>query len=132
MAVYKFNGPSPGGPRILFVANVERDTISAEQLQALLEQAGGAPLELLFMQPDKRGLHSGKGLVVMSSDASAARAVTALHERVLSGRPLTLNWVADLPSTLRYLGVEPPLAATIKRAAGLSAFAAGAAQPARW
>lgn len=73
----------------IYVGNLSYD-VSEDELRNIFEAYGA--VETVSIITDKfTGRSKGFGFVTMANDAEAARAIEALHQKDLKGRPVTVN-----------------------------------------
>lgn len=90
-------GPSESGERhaedrdnTLFLANLPSDCRD-DELQEIFRDAGVGPILKLHLPVDPDGRRRGFGFVSLRDSATAREAVPKLRERMLRGRPLTVD-----------------------------------------
>ena len=88
-------GGGPGGPgddreNTLFLANLPSDC-REDELTEIFKDAGVGPIGKLHMPVDADGRRRGFGFVSLRDAAAAREAVPKLRERMLRGRPLTVD-----------------------------------------
>src|SRR6185295_2260182 len=89
------DGGGPGGDRedrenTLFLANLPSDC-REDELQEIFRDAGVGPILKLHLPVDPDGRRRGFGFVSLRDSAAARDAVPKLRERMLRGRPLTVD-----------------------------------------
>ena len=89
-------GPDGGGPggddreNTLFLANLPSDC-REDELTEIFRDAGVGPIGKLHLPVDADGRRRGFGFVSLRDAAAAREAVPKLRERMLRGRPLTVD-----------------------------------------
>jgi RNA recognition motif-containing protein len=88
-------GGGPGGDRddrenTLFLASLPSD-IREDELTEIFRDAGVGPIAKLHLPVDADGRRRGFGFVALRDAAAAREAVPKLRERLLRGRPLTVD-----------------------------------------
>jgi RNA recognition motif-containing protein len=92
------DGGGPGGPgpdrddreNTLFLANLPGDC-REDELTEIFKEAGVGPIAKLHLPVDADGRRRGFGFVALRDAAAAREAVPKLRERLLRGRPLTVD-----------------------------------------
>jgi RNA recognition motif-containing protein len=91
-------GPGEGGPsgdrddreNTLFLANLPSDC-REDELTEIFKEAGVGPIAKLHLPVDQDGRRRGFGFVSLRDSNAAREAVPKLRERLLRGRPLTVD-----------------------------------------
>lgn len=91
-------GPGEGGPggdrddreNTLFLANLPGDC-REDELTEIFKEAGVGPIAKLHLPVDQDGRRRGFGFVSLRDSNAAREAVPKLRERLLRGRPLTVD-----------------------------------------
>jgi RNA recognition motif-containing protein len=88
-------GGAPGGDRddrenTLFLANLPSDC-REDELTEIFKEAGVGPIAKLHLPVDADGRRRGFGFIALRDAAAAREAVPKLRERMLRGRPLTVD-----------------------------------------
>src|SRR6185295_516394 len=89
------DGGGPGGDRedrenTLFLANLPSDC-REDELTEIFKDAGVGPIAKLHLPVDADGRRRGFGFIALRDAAAAREAVPKLRERLLRGRPLTVD-----------------------------------------
>ncbi|MEY4544553.1 MAG: hypothetical protein RL685_748 [Pseudomonadota bacterium] len=87
-------GPSGGGgddrENTLFLANLPSDC-REDELTEIFKDAGVGPIGKLHLPVDQDGRRRGFGFISLRDSSAAREAVPKLRERMLRGRPLTVD-----------------------------------------